>query len=67
MSDNQLIELSSVVKKCLLSFTDPKAPVSLEAVDVLVRVICESLVKAPVGNHLNDAIKALKGKFHFPS
>lgn len=66
MDDTKSIELSRVVTSDLLSFNDSQAPVSVEAIEVLVLSVCDSLTKVPNPDQSNIAIRNLEGNFQNP-
>jgi hypothetical protein len=61
MDEKSDFELSSVVCKDLLSFNDAKTPVSLDEFDVLLQIVCDTLINIPSTNLSNSVINQLEG------
>lgn len=61
MDEISVFELSSVVQNDLLSLNDAKTPVSLDELDILLQIVCDTLIKIPSTNQSHSVIKQLEG------
>jgi len=60
MEENSVFDLSKVVQNDL-SLNDPKTLVSLDELDVLLQMVCDTLTEIPNTNQSNGFIRQLEG------